>query len=125
MEYAVEGLEVYQLSETFSDKIWSIVDGWDYFLKRNLGSQMTRAADSISANIAEGYGRHFFGESKNFYFYARWSVLESRAWLGKCNRRKLITDVEYKELLEETDVILAKLINYIKFVQKQQQKLKK
>jgi four helix bundle protein len=125
MEYTLESLEVYQLAEVFSDKIWLVVTGWDYFLKRNIGSQMTRAADSISANIAEWYGRHFFGESRNFYFYARGSLPETKAWLSKCQRRKLITESQYDELMNEADAILAKLINYIKFIEKQQLKLKK
>lgn len=75
MEYTLETLEVYALADEFSDKIWNIVKEWDCFAKRGIGSQLTDAADSISANIAEGYGRHYFAESKNFYFYARGSIL--------------------------------------------------
>ena len=57
MEYTLEKLEVYSLAENFSDKIWIIVSKWDYFLKDTIGKQIVRSADSISANIAEGYGR--------------------------------------------------------------------
>ncbi len=74
MEFTLEKLEVYNLAESFSDKIWAIVDKWDYFKKDTLGKQLVRAADSISANIAEGYGRYFYKESKQFYFYSRGSI---------------------------------------------------
>jgi len=57
MNYKLEDLEVYNLSEIISDKIWDIVMEWDYFAKDTIGKQICRAADSISANIAEGYGR--------------------------------------------------------------------
>lgn len=113
------------MAELFSDKIWTIVGGWDYFTKKGMGLQITGAADSISANIAEGYGRHHYGESRNFYFYARGSALECKAWLGKCKRRNLADDKVCDELLQELEIILAKLINYIKFVERSQKAAKK
>jgi four helix bundle protein len=54
MEYTLEKLEVYQLSEMFSDEIWDLVASWNSFNKDTIGKQMTRSADSISVNIAEG-----------------------------------------------------------------------
>ncbi|HLP50663.1 MAG TPA: four helix bundle protein [Chitinophagales bacterium] len=122
MEYTLETLEVYKLAEELSDKIWNIVVKWDYLLRKDLGSQLTSAADSVSANIAEGYGRHYYGESKNFYFYARGSLLETKSWLGKCKRRKIIDEEQCDKLLNDVELIMAKLINYIKFVQKSQSK---
>jgi len=60
----LEELEVYQLAESFGDEIWFVVDEWQYFAKDTVGKQMARAADSISANIAEGYGRYHYKEQK-------------------------------------------------------------
>lgn len=60
MEFTLEKLEVYNISEKFSDDIWNIVITWDYFKKDTIGKQLVRSADSISANIAEGYGRYFY-----------------------------------------------------------------
>jgi four helix bundle protein len=68
MDYTLEKLEVYRMAEEFSDEIWFIVEKWDQFKKDTIGKQFTRAADSISANIAEGYGRFYYAESKRFYF---------------------------------------------------------
>ena len=74
MEYTLEKLEVYQLAVLFSDKIWDLVSEWDYFKKDTIGKQIVRSADSISANIAEGYGRYYYKDSKQFYFYSRGSI---------------------------------------------------
>jgi four helix bundle protein len=53
----LEDLEVYQLAEQFGDEIWFEVMNWEYFAKDAIGKQTVRSADSIGANIAEGYGR--------------------------------------------------------------------
>src|SRR6266496_684457 len=90
MDYTLEKLEVYQVAEEFSDEIWLVVEKWDQFKRDTIGKQFTRAADSISANIAEGYGRFYYAESKQFYFYARGSLQETKSWISKCRRRKLV-----------------------------------
>jgi four helix bundle protein len=118
MDYTLEKLEVYNLAETFSDEIWNIVEGWNFFLKDTIGKQIVRSADSISANIAEGYGRYYYKESKQFYFYSRGSIQETKSWLGKCKRRKIVVEKKCEDLLNSADVILFKLNAYIKFVSK-------
>lgn len=66
--HTLEELDVYNLSMVFSDKIWVAVEKWDSFSKFGMGKQITNSADSISANIAEGYGRYFIKENINFCF---------------------------------------------------------
>lgn len=68
MEFILEKLEVYNIADKFSYDIWEIVIKWHFFKKNAIGKQLVKAADSISANIAEGYGRYFYKESKQFYF---------------------------------------------------------
>jgi four helix bundle protein len=118
MEYTLEKLEVYNLSESFSDEIWGLVEGWNNFLRDTIGKQIVRSADSISSNIAEGYGRYFYKESQQFYFYARGSIQETKFWVGKCKRRKIVKESKCYELLQKAEIILIKLNAYIKFVSK-------
>lgn len=118
MNYKLEDLEVYNLSEVISDQIWNIVSTWDYFAKDTIGKQLCRAADSISANIAEGYGRYHFKENKNFCYYSRGSILEVKSFLRKSKNRNLIPEDCYSELYNELQTIHLKLNAYIKYIGK-------
>ena len=118
MEYTLDKLEVYQQAEIFSDVIWNLVESWTHFRRDTIGKQITRSADSISVNIAEGYGRFYYKESKQFYFYARGSLLETNAWLGKCKRRGIIEITKAEELITTAEKLLLKLNAYIKFISK-------
>ncbi len=120
MEFTLEKLDVYNIAEKFSDDIWKIVDTWDFFKKDTIGKQLVRAADSISSNIAEGYGRYFYKESKQFYFYSRGSVQETKSWLSKCLRRKLIVPEICEPLIELCKKLLLMLNAFIKFVRNSQ-----
>jgi len=74
----LEELEIYQLAMEIGDEVWEIVSKWDAFPKRTLGAQFITAVDSIAANIAEGYGRYFYKERKQFCYYSRGSLMEAK-----------------------------------------------
>ena len=97
-------LDVYHLADDLSDRIWDAYDSWPEKAQRTIGYQIIRSSDSIAANIAEGYGRFTPADRKLFYRYARGSFEETKAWLRKAIRRKLIPhpDIEtYKILIDE------------------------
>ncbi|RYY39214.1 MAG: four helix bundle protein [Chitinophagaceae bacterium] len=122
--YLLEELEIYNLAQEDSDKIWKIVDGWDPFPKWRIGSQFTEAADSISSNIAEGYGRYFFKQQIVFCFYARGSLMESKNWLFKARKRNLIDDAILEELVNDLRTIHKKLNSYVKRLKQEVRKVK-
>lgn len=64
--YSLEKLEVFQLSNEIGEIVWDLVSDWKYFEKDTVGKQFIKSADSISANIAEGYGRYFYKENIQF-----------------------------------------------------------
>jgi four helix bundle protein len=110
----LEDLEVYNLSMNLSDKVWDFVITWEYFAKDTIGKQWVRASDSVSANISEGFGRNTYKDSRVFYYIARGSLYESKTWLTKAKRRKLITVDDYNTLFTEHNVLGFKLNNFIK-----------
>lgn len=116
--YNLDDLAVYQLAESFSDEIWFIVHGWDYFAKDTVGKQIVRSADSIGANIAEGYGRYHYKENRNFCYFSRGSILETKGWLKKTQTRNLISEEAFNTLFEKLQTIHLKLNAYLKFVGK-------
>jgi len=116
MSNRLEDLEIYQLAESFSDEIWFIVLEWDYFAKDTLGKQLVRAADSIGANIAEGFGRYHYKENKNFCYFSRGSLIETKGWINKAKTRELISENLHSEYLNKLSIIHTKLNAYIKHI---------
>lgn len=117
----LENLHIFQLADELSDYIWEVVQKWDYFSKKTVGDQIVRSADSVGANIAEGYGRYFYGEYTVFLYYARGSLRETGYWAEKAKRRGLLTERDYryiKERLEKLPKELNATIKNIKFQQK-------
>jgi four helix bundle protein len=64
----LEDLEIYQLALGIGEYVWNIVLKWEYFPIKTVGAQFVEAADSISANIAEGNGRYFYKDRKQFCY---------------------------------------------------------
>lgn len=113
-----ENLEVYQLAEKLADLIWEIVIKWDHFSKSSIGMQMVNAADSISANIAEGSGRFNYRDNARFIRIARGSLYETKNWLRRAYTRKLLTDAEVQKLKPIIDELLPRLNAYLNSVRK-------
>ncbi|MGF7040544.1 four helix bundle protein [Mucilaginibacter lappiensis] len=116
MSNRIEDLEIYNLSDAFSYKVWVLVLEWDYFAKDTIGKQLVRSSDSIGANIAEGFGRYHYKENKNFCYFSRGSIIETKSWLMKAQARKLINDEEYHLLIQQLETIHLKLNIYIKHI---------
>jgi len=97
-------LDVYRLAEELSDMVWRDFDLWTEKAKRTMGYQIIRSADSVAANLAEGYGRYSSRDKANFYRYSRGSFEETKCWLRKSARRELITEERtesYKRIIDE------------------------
>ena len=107
-------LNIYNDSMKLSNKIWDIVNVLDYFVKDTIGKQLVRSADSISANISEGYGRYSFKENIWFLYYSRGSLYETITWINKATRRGIIK-TDRGNLIEMNLTVLLKMQNaYIK-----------
>ena len=108
-----EDLQVYQISMKLGDEVYDLVMEWDNFHKFSTGTQLVDAADSVSANIREGYGRFHFKDHKNFLYFSSGSLSETKTWLTKASNRKLITEEMCSDLINRYNALGVKLNNYI------------
>ena len=108
----LNNISAYKKSFHLSNYVWNVVIKWNQFSKNTVGEQFASAADSISANIAEGFGRYGKKDKIKFYRYSFGSVKECLDWNEKSKVRKLITEKEYQFIFDELSE-LPKEINYL------------
>jgi four helix bundle protein len=106
-------LHIYKLSEKLADQIWRIVARWDFLAKNTVGIQIVKAADSIGANIAEGSGRGTDPELRRFLRVARGSLYETRHWLRRAYKRRLLTDKQVNDLVPIINELTPRLNAYL------------
>ena len=100
----VEEHTAYIKSRRLSKMIWDLSRNWNLQALSTLGNQLIRSADSISANLAEGWNRYSKKDKTNFYIIARGSIGETMDWINKAFERNLINQLQYsqlQDLLEE------------------------
>ena len=115
----INDIEAYNIGFTFSNKVWDIALAWSYLAQKTIGAQFIDAVDSISANIAEGFGRYHKKDKIKFYHYSRGSVLECVDWLEKSKVRNLITQEQYIELRNELEKLPKSINSLIKYTDQQ------
>lgn len=108
-------VRAYKISFDLSNFIWDIIVNWDYFAKDTVGKQFARLIDSVSANIAEGFGRYNKKDKIKFYRYSYGSVKESLDWNEKSKIRKLLKLNEYEHIFKELDKLPREINGLIKF----------
>ena len=112
----LEEFETYNLAMKLGEVVHSEVIKWDYFEKDTIGKQLVRSADSVAANLSEGLGRFHYKERKNFTYYSRGFLFETKTWLTKAFNRKLIEEETFNQLIQEAEIIGIKINNYIKTI---------
>ena len=111
----LSNIDAYKTAFHLSNYIWDLVIHWDWFAKKTVGSQFVEAADSISANIAEGFGRYNKKDKIKFFRYSQGSRKESYDWNEKALRRNLITQHNYQHIFNELEKLGPATSRLIKF----------
>ncbi len=108
-------IECYKISFHLSNYVWDTILKWDWFAKKSVGLQFVTSIDSISANIAEGFGRYVKKDKINFYRYSQGSLKESFDWNEKSKVRNLITQKEYDYIYSELEKLPKSINQFIKY----------
>ena len=105
-----EDLDAWKIGREVRTKIYSLINALPNTENYNLKSQMRRAAISVTANIAEGYGRFHYQENIQILRVARGSLYELKDHLIACFDLKYITQKDYHDL-EEKILLNIRLID--------------
>jgi four helix bundle protein len=111
-----EQLRVYKMAEELSDLIWHIVLRWQPIASSTVGGQIIRSADSIGANIAEGYGRGTYADNRRFVRMSRGSLYETRHWLRRAFTRKLLTQKHISQIKPLIDSLGPQLNAFLRSI---------
>ena len=104
-----ERLVAYSASSALADELHRVVARWPKDERWDLGRQLTRAADSIGANIAEAYGRWQPNDKRRLLLIARGSYFETHHWIARATARGLLHG-DYRERMSEIGMALNGLI---------------
>ncbi len=114
----LETLEVYISAKAFRKEIDTIANTFPKDEKFLLTAQIKDSARSISANIAEGYGRYHYQEAIQFCRISRGSLLETYDHLTSALDENYITEVLFQELKCKQENILKMLNGYIAYLKR-------
>ncbi|MDD5223975.1 MAG: four helix bundle protein [bacterium] len=115
-KFIFENLDVYQKSIEFINEIFNVSEEFKPKHQSSLGDQLRRSSLSIANNIAEGIGRKYKKEKKQFLHTSVASAFECIPALKIALLQKEITEVKHDSLYQECYVIskmLTSLINSI------------
>jgi four helix bundle protein len=112
-------LECWKLGRVLRISVSELIKKFPSDEKFRLSSQIIRSSRSVTNNIAEGYGRYTYTDTRHFFIQARGSLTETIDHLTIAFDEGYIIETELKEL-ETLCGTIFKLINgYISYLDKQ------
>jgi four helix bundle protein len=113
-----EELDCWKESVLLRKEIRSKIRSFPPEEKYKLTDQLTRASRSVTANIAEGFGRYHYQENTQFCRHSRGSLHDIINHLIVANEERYITDEELKSFRARTNKCITILNGYINYLQK-------
>jgi len=112
-------LEVWQKCTELRKTVWALCGEFPQEEKYRLSDQMVRASRSVTACIAEGYGRYHYQETIQFCRQARGSLFEIIDHTVVALECKYISEAEADDLIEGIKKCVWILNGYIKYLKAQ------
>ena len=100
MYKSFEEMPVWQKAMDLAVMIFELTQSLPQKEDYGLTSQIRRSALSVSANIAESFGRAHTLDKLNFYYHSRGSLSETKSHLIYGNRVKYFPDSQFAELID-------------------------
>lgn len=110
---AFEDLTVWQESQSLAVLVYQVTKKLPREEAFGITNQIRRAASSVSANIAEGFGRTSPKDKIHFYTIAYGSLLETKNFIYLTRKLGYLTDDAFAPLIEKC-ILCQKFINAFK-----------
>lgn len=107
-------MDVWKKANELSFQIFELTKNLPRSEDYGLTSQIRRSANSISANISEGFGRNTKKDKRNFYIIARGSTFETQSHLLYGSKVKYFDEKAVSILLKEYDELIHQLNKIMK-----------
>jgi four helix bundle protein len=119
-----ENLDAWKLSREYKQKLKIVCSSFPKNEEYRLKDQIIRSSRSITANIAEGWGRYHFQENIQFCRQSRGSLTETLDHLIEAFDSGYLNEEKLNELRYEYERVLQVLNGYIAFLKKSKEQYK-
>lgn len=93
---------IYKITKSFpKEETYSLID------------QMRRAAASVTANIAEGFGRHSYKEKLQFYYLSQGSLTELKNFILISKDVEYLNENDFENLVDQANHVHKLLQGFI------------
>ena len=116
-----EDLDVYKAAREFRKEMYGVTRQLPGFEKFDLGSQIRRAAVSLTNNIAEGHGRYHYLEQIKFCLNARGSHEELLADMNVCEDESYLPADQIDRLKQQGRRVQQLLNGYMRWLRGRKQ----
>jgi four helix bundle protein len=117
----LDTLEVYITAKLFRKEVMSVVNTYPKEEKFLLSAQTKDSSRSVTANIAEGYGRYHYQEAIQFCRISRGSLLETYDHLSSALDEGYIIAEKFNDLKLKYEQLLKLLNGYIAYLKRRKQ----
>ncbi len=111
-------LECYTKARALRVFISTFVKKFPSHEKLFLTAQIIDCSRSVTRNIAEGYGRYTFTDTRNFFIIARGSTTETMEQLTTAFDENYITEEELKTGEAKCEIVFKLINGYIAYLDK-------
>ena len=111
-------LECYKHGRELRKSISILLNKFPKEEKYELASQIKRSSRSITANIAEGYGRYTYSDTRHFFIISRGSVTETMEHLTTAYDENYITEDILKSELDKCETVFKLVNGFIAYLDK-------
>ncbi len=111
-------LECYLQARSLRIFISALVKKFPVHEKFLLTAQIIDSSRSVTRNIAEGYGRYTYTDTRNFFIISRGSVTETMEHLATAYDEKYITEEELRTGEGNCELVFKLINGYIAYLDK-------